>query len=39
MPEKADTSEQAKVLKILLAINLLLFFIEFISGLVAALQA
>lgn len=36
MPEKADTSEQAKVLKILLAINLLLFFIEFISGLVAA---
>ncbi len=36
IPEKANTSEQAKVLKILLAINLLLFMIEFISGLVAA---
>ncbi|ENW16385.1 Cobalt-zinc-cadmium resistance protein CzcD [Acinetobacter haemolyticus CIP 64.3 = MTCC 9819] len=36
MPEKADTSEQAKVLKILLAINAALFVIEFISGLIAA---
>ncbi|CAM0587001.1 Cadmium, cobalt and zinc/H(+)-K(+) antiporter [Acinetobacter baumannii] len=36
IPEKADTSEQAKVLKILLAINAALFVIEFISGLIAA---
>lgn len=36
IPEKIDSPEQAKVLKILLAINAALFVIEFISGLIAA---
>ena len=36
MPETPDPTKQAKVLKLLLAINGVLFFIEFISGIIAA---
>jgi Co/Zn/Cd efflux system component len=36
LPEAPDPTKQAKVLKLLLAINGVLFFIEFISGIIAA---
>ena len=36
LPETPDPTKQAKVLKLLLAINGVLFFIEFISGIIAA---
>lgn len=36
IPDGPDPVKQAKVLKLLLAINALLFFIEFISGIIAA---
>jgi cation transport ATPase len=35
LPEAPDPTKQAKVLKLLLAINGVLFFIEFISGIIA----
>lgn len=36
LPHEPDPMRQAKVLKLLLGINALLFFIEFISGIIAA---
>lgn len=36
LPDSPDPTKQAKVLKILLAINAVLFLIEFISGIIAA---
>ncbi|MEQ1259819.1 MULTISPECIES: cation diffusion facilitator family transporter [Gammaproteobacteria] len=36
LPDTPDPTKQAKVLKILLAINAVLFLIEFISGIIAA---
>lgn len=36
LPDSPDPTRQAKVLKVLLAINAVLFFIEFISGIIAA---
>lgn len=36
LPDSSDPTKQAKVLKVLLAINAVLFFIEFISGIIAA---
>ncbi|MFH4307578.1 cation transporter, partial [Acinetobacter baumannii] len=36
LPETPDPAQQTKVLKLLLAINGVLFFIEFISGIIAA---
>jgi hypothetical protein len=36
LPNEPDPVKQAKVLKLLLGINALLFFIEFISGIIAA---